>query len=309
MVDLMSRIEQHVRVEENEIQPPRAQDNNAVPQKKQPQSNHPRETCQAKQPKPVRKESYEAVNTTFKEPIFRILPQIKDKPYFICPPKMGGDPVIRESRPYRIYHKERGHLIENCKAYKGFLEDLVHKGHLRQFVDESKVKPQQENSDAPKDPIGIIEVIHSHTKTTDLRSETQTTAHMQVQLSGEAQPVPKHLRKVVTEEITFTNQDLEGVQLTHSNALVVTMRVGNFNIKRILIDPRSSAEIKYEPLFRGLGLGESDSDWRADPLHGFSGESLMLAGQVTIKVHARIVSSPMEFWVLNAYSPYNAILG
>ena len=254
MVDLMSKIEQHVRVEENEIQPPRAQDNNAVPQKKQPQSNHPRETCQAKQPKPVRKESYEAVNTTFKEPIFRILPQIKDKPYFICPPKMGGDPVIRESRPYRIYHKERGHLIENCKAYKGFLEDLVHKGHLRQFVDESKVKPQQENSDAPKDPIGIIEVIHSHTKTTDLRSETQTTAHMQVQLSGEAQPVPKHLRKVVTEEITFTNQDLEGVQLTHSNALVVTMRVGNFNIKRILIDPRSSAEIKYEPLFRGLGL-------------------------------------------------------
>ena len=222
---------------------------------------------------------------------------------------MGGDPVIRESRPYRIYHKERGHLIENCKAYKGFLEDLVHKGHLRQFVDESKVKPQQENSDAPKDPIGIIEVIHSHTKTTDLRSETQTTAHMQVQLSGEAQPVPKHLRKVVTEEITFTNQDLEGVQLTHSNALVVTMRVGNFNIKRILIDPRSSAEIKYEPLFRGLGLGESDSDWRTDPLHGFSGESLMLAGQVTIKVHARIVSSPMEFWVLNAYSPYNAILG
>ncbi len=72
---------------------------------------------------------------------------------------------------------------------------------------------------------------------------------MQVQLNGEAQPVPKHLRKVVTEEITFTNQDLEGVQLPHSNALVVTMRVGNFNIKRILIDPGSSAEIKYEPLF------------------------------------------------------------
>ncbi len=89
----------------------------------------------------MRKESYEAVNTTFKEPIFRILPQIKDKLYFIWPPKMGGDPATRESKPYYAYHKERVHLTENCRAYKRFLEDLVRKGHLRKFVNESKTKP------------------------------------------------------------------------------------------------------------------------------------------------------------------------
>ena len=93
------------------------------------------------------------------------------------------------------------------------------------------------------------------------------------------------------------------MQLPHSDALVVMMRIGNFNIKRILIDPGSSAEIIYEPLFRGLGLGESNLDLKVDPLYGFSRESVMPARQVTIKVHAGTVSSPTEFWVMNAYSP------
>ena len=74
----------------------------------------------------------------FKEPIYRILPQIKDKPYFVWPPKMGGDPAKRESKPYCVYHWERGHLIEQCQAYKSHLEHLVKNGHLKQYVDESK---------------------------------------------------------------------------------------------------------------------------------------------------------------------------
>jgi hypothetical protein len=58
------------------------------------------------------------------------------------------------------------------------------------------------------------------------------------------------LRKETTKEITFTNHYLEGVQLPHSDALVVTMHIGDFNVKRILIDSGSSIEIMYNSLFR-----------------------------------------------------------
>ena len=124
-----------------------------------------------------------------------------------------------------------------------------------------------------------------------------------------ATPAPKRLRKEMTKEIIFTDHDLEGVQLSHSDALVVTMQIGNFHVKRILIDPRSSTEIIYDSLFRGLGLGHEDLDRKVDPLYGFSGESVMPIGRVTVKVHAGTISSQTEFWVLNSYSPYNAILG
>jgi hypothetical protein len=87
------------------------------------------------------------------------------------------------------------------------------------------------------------------------------------------------------------------------------MRIGNFDVKRILIDPGTPADIMYDSFFKGLGLGHEDLDKKVDPLYGFTGESMMPIGRVTVKVHAGTVSSPTEFWVLSSYSPYNAILG
>ena len=87
------------------------------------------------------------------------------------------------------------------------------------------------------------------------------------------------------------------------------LQIKEFDVKRILIDPGSSAEIMYEPLFKGLGLGTKDLKRAEGPLCGFSGETVMPSGKVTINVKAGTVSSLTEFFVLNAYSPYNAILG
>jgi hypothetical protein len=154
-------------------------------------------------------------------------------------------------------------------------------------------------------------VIHSYARTDNLRAETRTAAHLRkvFQVSEGVTPVLKRLKKETTEEIIFTDHDLEGVQLPHFDALVVTMQIGDFEVKRILIDPESFAEIMYDSLFKGLGLEHKDLDRKVDPLYGFSGESVMPVGRVTIKVHAGTVSSPTKFWVLNSYSPYNAILG
>jgi hypothetical protein len=104
------------------------------------------------------------------------------------------------------------------------------------------------------------------------------------------------LRKESVEEIVFNNQDLRGVQLPHSDALVITLRIGEFDVKRILIDPGSSVEIMYESLFKGLGLGKKDLSRTEGPLSGFSGETVIPSGKVTINVRAGTVSSPTEFF-------------
>ena len=146
-------------------------------------------------------------------------------------------------------------------------------------------------------PVGTINVIHSYSRADNLRAETRTAAHLKevFQVSESVTPVPKRLKKETTEEIIFIDRDLEGVQLPHSDALVVTMQIGDFEVKRILIDPGSSAEIMYDSLFKGLGLEHKDLDRKVDPLYGFSGESVMSVGRVTVKVHAGTVSSPTEF--------------
>ncbi len=100
------------------------------------------------------------------------------------------------------------------------------------------------------------------------------------QIGDTARMARMPLRKESVEQIVFTDQDLEGVQLPHSDALVITLRIGKFNVKRILIDPGSSAEIMYEPLFRGLGLGAKDLNRAEGLLYGFFGETIIPSGKV-----------------------------
>uniref|UniRef100_A0A2N9EA47 Uncharacterized protein n=1 Tax=Fagus sylvatica TaxID=28930 RepID=A0A2N9EA47_FAGSY len=319
MAELMTRLEEHIRVEDDPKSRAKTAEVAPLVDRKAAQPEPRGESRRARKTKGSAGTSGPgvclAVYTTFKEPIYRLLPLIKDKPYFEWPPKLPGDPAARETKPYCNYHRERGHLTENCRAYRYHLEHLVKNGHLKQYVDETK-SPHQ-NVEVPRinvkasAPIGIIDVIHFGTTCHDQRGEMRRAAHLrevfQVQDSPQMAPTP--LRKESVEEIVFNNQDLEGVQLPHSDALVITLRIGEFDVKRVLIDPGSSVEIMYESLFKGLGLGKEDLSRTEGPLSGFSGETVIPSGKVTINVRAGTVSSPTEFFVLNTFSPYNAILG
>uniref|UniRef100_A0A2N9HKT5 Uncharacterized protein n=1 Tax=Fagus sylvatica TaxID=28930 RepID=A0A2N9HKT5_FAGSY len=266
MADLMTHLEQHIRVEDDSKSSTKAAEVAPLADIKATQPE-PRRTKRSKSStNPPGTGLCLAVYTTFKEPIYRLLPLIKDKPYFEWPQKMPGDPATRENKPYCSYHRERRHLTEQCRAYKYHLEHLVKNGHLKQYVDESK-NPHQ-TIKAPRTtvkasaPVGIIDVIHYGTIGHDQKGEMRRTAHLQeiFQIGGSAQMAPVPLKKESAEHIVFDDQDLEGVQLPHSDALVITLRIGEFDVKRILIDPGSSIEIMYESLFRGLGLGEERSE-------------------------------------------------
>jgi hypothetical protein len=315
MTDLMSRLEQHIRVEDDSKSSVRTAEVAPATEKKVTRPESSRAKKARSSTDPPKTGMCLALYTMFKEPIYRILPLIKDKPYFVWPPKMSGNPAKRESKSYCAYHQERRHLTKQCLTYKSHLEHLVKNGHLKQYVDESK-SPHQ-HAEAPRTtvkasaPVGIIEVIHYSTAGRDQRGEMRKAAHLRetFQIRDSAQMAPRPLRKESVEQIVFTDQDLERVQLPHSNALVITLRIREFNIKRILIDPGSSAEIMYEPLFRGLGIGAKDLNCTEGLLYGFSGKTVVPSGKVTINVKDGTVTSPTEFFVLNAYSPYNAILG
>ncbi|XP_038679464.1 uncharacterized protein LOC119980740 [Tripterygium wilfordii] len=64
-----------------------------------------REKESSKAPKP---NSYEAVKTIFKDPIYRILPQIANKPFFKRPNKMTGDSLARNQSKWCYYHNDKG---------------------------------------------------------------------------------------------------------------------------------------------------------------------------------------------------------
>ena len=104
MTDLMTCLEQHIRVEDDPKSA--AKDAEVAPlvdiKAAQPESRRAKKAKSSTDP--PKTGVCLAVYMTFKEPIYRLLPLIKDKPYFEWPPKMPGNPATRETKPYCSYH-------------------------------------------------------------------------------------------------------------------------------------------------------------------------------------------------------------
>ena len=60
--------------------------------------------------------------------------------------------------------------------------------------------------------------------------------------------------------------------------MVVTLQIGGFDVKRVMIDQGSGAEIMYSDLYEGLGLNLEDLMKYVSPLVAFDGSIVVPAG-------------------------------
>ena len=56
----------------------------------------------------------------------------------------------------------------------------------------------------------------------------------------------------------FSDEDKIGTIQPHDNTLVVTLRIGGYDVKRVLVDQGSAVEITYPNLYKGLNLKLED---------------------------------------------------
>ena len=208
--------------------------------------------------------SFKAFQTVFKEPIYRILDKIKGKPFFIWPPKLIGDPTAWNQKLQCTYHRDRGHLIENFHKFKTYVEQLVLDGHLAEYVDSNLTEPEWRGTTANRSgtsgttSTSVIHVIHNPLCTsilpTSFRSDIQKAAHLRQSfgISDSAHLVSTSCSgnpgSPVRQVVSFSDDNLRDVQLPHSDLLVITLRIGNYDVKRVLIDQGSFAEVMYQGL-------------------------------------------------------------
>ncbi|KAF2562743.1 hypothetical protein F2Q70_00016798 [Brassica cretica] len=144
-------------------------------------------------------------------------------------------------------------------------------------------------------------------------SEISCTSHAVAQKStwnakhGLEAATPKCLL-LCTDEISFTAKEQERVLTPHHDALVLSLTIVNFLVKRILVDNGSSDNITFQAGYKDLGLEESTLTRRITPLIGFSGEVKKTAGEVTLPVYAEGVNMSTKFLVVDCESSYNMIL-
>ena len=106
----------------------------------------------------------------------------------------------------------------------------------------------------------------------------------------------------------FSNEDKIGTTQPHDNALVVTLRIEGYDVKRMLVDQGSAVEVMYPHLYKGLNLKPEDLTMYDSPLVSFKGKTVTPIGQIRLPIQTGSDMVEVDFIVVNAYSPYTAIM-
>ena len=105
---------------------------------------------------------------------------------------------------------------------------------------------------------GLIGVIHIARKWVDAMKAPSRVLAMSSELDTELEGPVRKKSRWEDESIDFTGKDLRDTVQPYEDTLVVTLQIRGFDIKTVMIDQGSKAEIMYPDLYEGLGLTLED---------------------------------------------------
>ena len=82
---------------------------------------------------------------------------------------------------------------------------------------------------------------------------------------------PKRARMEIRPVLSYSDEDKVGTIQPHDNTLVITLRIGEYDVKRVLVDQGSGVEFMSPNLYKGLKLKLKDLTGYDLPLLGFDG--------------------------------------
>ena len=96
--------------------------------------------------------------------------------------------------------------------------------------------------------------------------------------SGDTNQDPKRARVELPLVMGFSDEDKIGTIQPHDDALVITLRIWGYDVKRVMVDQGSIAEIMYLDLYKELNLKAEDLTPYSSPLVSFEGKIIIPKG-------------------------------
>ena len=132
------------------------------------------------------------------------------------------------------------------------MKQLIH--HYNGLGGQANSRSKKEIPSRP--PLGTINVIFAAPgRTGSCPSRVMSVARLSFEDTNQE---PKRARVEWPLVMGFLNEDKIGTIQPHDDALVITFRIGGYDMKRVMVDQGSAAEIMYPDLYKGLNLKAED---------------------------------------------------
>ena len=156
-------------------------------------------------------------------------------------------------------------------------------------------------------PLGIINVIFAAPGRTG--SCPSRVMSVSCYLDEGFSSMPKRVKMGTPLVLGFSDEDKLGTIQPHDDALVITLRIGGYDVKKVMIDQGSAAEIMYPDLFKGLNLKPENLTAYNSPLVSLEGKMVIPKGQIRLPVQTGYDVVEVDFIMVDVFSPYTTIMG
>ncbi|XP_057756244.1 uncharacterized protein LOC130975463 [Arachis stenosperma] len=223
----------------------------------------------------------------------------------IKPPSRAGtyqDQRHVDKSKYCAFHQKYGHTTDDCVIAKDVLKKLARQGLLDKYIDTRSQRKnteglghQQKTIDNPRDkgrkvendnnpPRRIINCISGGFAGGGCTSSARKRSYRAMMTMTEsAIPRPNNSNRLA---ISFNSDDYKATDRNLDDPVVITAKVGEPLVKKILMDPGSSADVLFYSTFQKMNLCDKLLQPSSGELVGFSGRpSLNAFNAVVSTVH------------------------
>ena len=95
----------------------------------------------------------------------------------------------------------------------------------------------------------------------------------------------------------------------HYDALVLTVGINSFDVKRVLVDLGSTADLLHLPAFKQMRILLDHLSSVGRVFSRFNRATTLIVGDIAFPVRAGLVTQQVLFSVVEDSGPYNGILG
>ena len=156
-------------------------------------------------------------------------------------------------------------------------------------------------------PVGTINtILAAPGRTRGYPSRVLSVAQLPIE---ESRSGPKRPKRNPHPVLFFSEEDKVRTTQPHDDALLNTLRIGGYNVKNVMVDEGSAAEIMYLNLFKGLKLKPEDLMPYNSPLMSFDEKLVTPKGMIKLPIQTSPEIVEVNFIVVDTYSPYTAIVG
>ncbi|XP_062104459.1 uncharacterized protein LOC133815662 [Humulus lupulus] len=184
----------------------------------------------------------------------------KDRPILREPYKITTPPERRDKNRFCLFHKEHAHTISECHNLHNQIQALIRSGRLTQYINgSSRFGVSQPNTtSAPTPPMadslnvastssqeplkqipmihGIMEITTEQERATKNRKRMEERVKRYRSLGHTVNLVALEDKCYPSFAITFTEDDLRGLHLSHDNPLVISLQFDHCQLRRVLVD-------------------------------------------------------------------------